>query len=272
MGRMVKRLSTILLAAVLIFSLGIMAGCSKKETTSTTPTNTTATQPADTTPKGPTFSVGMTVAAKWKDNNYYLAEIKAVNNDKYDVAYADGDKGTVSADDMKEVPAKPTLKTGDKVLAVWTTAKFYSATVQEVKASSAVIKWDDGTAPSEVAFGKIIPMPAETTTQASNYKVGMKVAAKWKDNNYYLAEIKAVNNDKYDVAYADGDKGTVSADDIKEVPAKPTLKTGDKVLAVWTTAKFYSGTVKEVKANGAVIKWDDGTAPSEVAFGKIVKQ
>lgn len=155
---MAKRLTTVLLAAVLIFSLGMITGCSKKETASTTPTNTTSTQPADTTPKAPVFSVGMTVAAKWKDNNYYLAEIKAVNNDKYDVAYADGDKGTVSASDMKEVPAKPALKTGDKVLAVWTTAKFYSGTVQEVKESGAVIKWDDGTAPSEVAFGKIVKL------------------------------------------------------------------------------------------------------------------
>lgn len=160
---MVKKASTILLVAVMIFSLGMMAGCSKKETASTTPVNTTSStqstqsaQPADTTPKAPTFAVGMKVAAKWKDNNYYLAEIKAINNDKYDVSYADGDKGTVSASDMKEIPAKPALKTGDKVLAVWTTAKFYSATVQEVKANSAIVKWDDGTAPSEVAFGKIV--------------------------------------------------------------------------------------------------------------------
>lgn len=157
---MVKKVSTILLAAVLIFSFAMITGCSKKETTSTTPANTTSatqsTQPADTTPKAPTFSVGMTVAAKYYDNDYYLAEIKAVNNDKYDVAYADGDKASIYASDMKEIPAKLTLTTGDKVLAVWTKAKFYSGTVQEVKASGAVIKWDDGSAPSEVAFGKII--------------------------------------------------------------------------------------------------------------------
>lgn len=157
---MVKRVSTILLAAVLICSIGIVAGCSKKETASPAPANTTSTPqstpPADTTPKAPTFSVGMTVAAKWQDNNYYLAEIKAVNNDKFDVAYADGDTATVTVGDLKAIPAQPTLKAGDKVLAVWDKARFYSGTVQEVKASGALVKWDDGSTPSEVPFGKII--------------------------------------------------------------------------------------------------------------------
>lgn len=156
---MVKKLSTTLLAVLLIFSFGMMVGCSTKEPSSTTPANTSttqSTQPADTTPKAPTFKVGMTVAAKYYDNDYYLAEIKAINNDKYDVAYADGDKASVYASDLKEIPAKLTLATGDKVLAVWQKAKFYPGTVQEVKASGAVIKWDDGSAPSEVAFGKII--------------------------------------------------------------------------------------------------------------------
>ena len=55
------------------------------------------------------------------------------------------------------------------------------------------------------------------------------------------------------------------------VAAKWTLKAGNKVLAVWAGSKFYSGTIKEIKENGAVITWDDGTADSEVAFGKILK-
>lgn len=155
---MVKRVSTVLLVAVLIISFGMITGCSKKENATTTPTNTTSTTQTTqtTTPAAPTFSVGMTVAAKWKDNYYYLAEIKAVNSDKFDVAYADGDKATVPSGDLKEIPAKLTLKTGDKVLAVWDKSRFYPGTVQEVKAGGAVIKWDDGSSPSEVAFGKII--------------------------------------------------------------------------------------------------------------------
>ena len=156
---MKKNISTIVLAVVLIFGLAMIIGCSNKQTSSTTPTNTTTTQntePKDSTPKAPTFSVGMTVAAKWADNNFYLAEIKAINNDKYDVAYADGDKYTVSVGDLKEIPPKPALKTGDKVLAVWDKARFYSGTVQEVKADGVLVKWDDGSTPSEVAFGKII--------------------------------------------------------------------------------------------------------------------
>ncbi len=157
---MIKRTSWLLLVVVFILGIGMIAGCSKKETTSTIPTNTSSTGPsiqtAQNPAKSPTFTVGMTVAAKWSDGSYYLAEIKAVNNDKFDVAYADGDKGSVPASDIKEIPAKLTLAAGDKVFAVWNNAKFYSGTVQEVKTSGAVIKWDDGTTASEVPFGKII--------------------------------------------------------------------------------------------------------------------
>jgi hypothetical protein len=114
-------------------------------------------------------------------------------------------------------------------------------------------------------------MAAQNCEAASKLAKGMTVAAKWTDDNYYLAKIKAVNGDKYDVDYADGTKGTVTADQIKEIPAKPKLVKGDKVLAVWAGAKFYSGTVEEVKPNGAIVKWDDGSSPSLVTFGKIIK-
>jgi len=104
-----------------------------------------------------------------------------------------------------------------------------------------------------------------------SFKVGMTVAAKWTDNNYYLATITSINGDKYAVDYTDGSKGEVKATDLKVTNEKSELKAGNKVLAVWAGSKFYSGTIKEMKENGAVITWDDGTADSEVAFGKILK-
>lgn len=103
------------------------------------------------------------------------------------------------------------------------------------------------------------------------FTAGMSVAAKWTDNEYYLATIASVNGDKYAVDYTDGSKGEVKVTDLKMLTEKSELKTGDKVLSVWSGSKFYPGTIKEIKNEAAIISWDDGTADSEVAYGKILK-
>jgi hypothetical protein len=91
------------------------------------------------------------------------------------------------------------------------------------------------------------------------------------DGNWYLANIRSEDNGKYQVDYADGDKGEVTADQIRRIPLKPNLSVGDKVWAVWTRARFYSGRVTEVRGDGVVVRWDDGSSPSFVAFGKVRK-
>jgi len=103
------------------------------------------------------------------------------------------------------------------------------------------------------------------------FKSGMTIAAKWADNNYYLATIISLKGDRYEVDYADGTKGEVVLGDMKILTEKEKLKVGDKVLAVWSGAKFYAATIKELKNKGAVVTWEDGTAESEVDYGKILK-
>jgi len=103
------------------------------------------------------------------------------------------------------------------------------------------------------------------------FKVGTSVAAKWADNNYYLATIATITGDKCTVNYADGTNGEVLLTDLKLFTDKDNLKAGDKVLAVWAGAKLYSGKIKNLTATGAMVTWDDGSADSEVPFGKILK-
>ncbi len=110
-----------------------------------------------------------------------------------------------------------------------------------------------------------------TGKSAQKFPDGASVAAKWSDGEYYLAVIKSCTDGNYEVDYADGSQGTVSEGAIKFIPAKLVLTAGDKVYAVWSGAKFYPGTVEKVTAKGAVIRWDDGSEPSEVEFGKIFK-
>jgi len=103
----------------------------------------------------------------------------------------------------------------------------------------------------------------------SSYTVGMTVAAKWTDGNYYLATITKIESGKYFVKYADGAEGEAKDYDLRNTAKKSDLSNGKKVIAVWVGSKFYSGTIKELKPSVAVISWDDGTADSEVEYDKI---
>jgi hypothetical protein len=53
---------------------------------------------------GSAFEVGQSVAARWSDGNMYLAVIRAIVGDNYKVDYADGDKGGVTADQIRRIP------------------------------------------------------------------------------------------------------------------------------------------------------------------------
>jgi hypothetical protein len=106
---------------------------------------------------------------------------------------------------------------------------------------------------------------------SADFSVGKTVACKWTDNNYYLAKIANINDDKYFVDYADGTQGEVNETDLRILTPKEDLKTGDKVLAVWAGVKFYSGKIIEMKEKNALVIWDDGSAQSEVEYDKILK-
>jgi phage antirepressor YoqD-like protein len=111
----------------------------------------------------------------------------------------------------------------------------------------------------------------EVTTTADAVKVGDNVAAEWMTDSWYLATVKKVTGDKYDVDYADNTSGSVTLAQIKTLDKNLKLAVGDKVMAVWSNAKFYTGAVQDLKEGGATIKWDDGSSPSFVELGKIYK-
>lgn len=107
-------------------------------------------------------------------------------------------------------------------------------------------------------------------TAAQAAQVGDKCAVKWGDGGWYLATIVSAVDNNYTVAYADGDKKSgIKNKEIKHLPKAPKYKVGDKVQAVWSSAKFYSGTVTKVGKGKFEVKWDDGSSPSWVDVGKI---
>ncbi|HTL83124.1 MAG TPA: hypothetical protein VL651_15530 [Bacteroidia bacterium] len=104
------------------------------------------------------------------------------------------------------------------------------------------------------------------------FKTGTHCAAKWTDGSYWGATITGNTGGKYQIRYDDGTTGEVMLADLKSMCAKEDIKAGDKVLAVWSVnGKMYNGTVQDIQATGATIKWDDGSTPTVVQFSNITK-
>ncbi len=253
---------------------------------------TDASKPGEEASTDGEVKVGTKVAAEWISDIYYSGVIDKISGDDYDIQYDDGFLETHKREDFIVIPSKPDFKTGDKVLAVWMGTIFYPGIVQEMKSDYAIIQWNDGTTPSEVKFGKIVLQPKDmvievpavteapvvdpviTEPTAGELPLGARVASKWADGNYFAATIIEISGSTYSVQYDDGTSGENPIANLIPLSEVITLNVGDKVLAVWSSAsgRLYEGTVQEVNSSSAVIKWDDGSDPSEVPFGSIVKQ
>ncbi len=111
----------------------------------------------------------------------------------------------------------------------------------------------------------------KTDNSDPEFKVGDAVCAKW-SGSWLEAKIISINGDKYKVKFYDDYEDLLSASEIKRVLKKSEVKKGDKVYAVWTSHKYYPGTVQELKDDGAIIKWDDGSNPSLAKYGLIAEK
>jgi len=105
---------------------------------------------------------------------------------------------------------------------------------------------------------------------AGNFQVGEAVCVLW-STSWYDAEIVSISDNIYNIKYYDGSEDDVTAEKIRKILDKEEIKVGDIVLAVWTSDKYYVGTVKEIKSDGAIIAWEDGSTPSLAKFGKIAQ-
>lgn len=229
--------------------------------------------PARAMPVG-ALAVGTGVAAKWGQVSFYIATIEGTDaSGKYLVKYGDGDHGPVAPEDVIPVSAAEPIAVGAQVLACWAGARMYSGTVTARNGDRYTVKWDDGSAPSEVARDRMA-MPrreAAAAEFAPRLTIGTSVAAKWgASGSFFIATITGEGEGgKYRVEYGDGDKGDVAAGDMVPVDAKREIPIRAPVLACWLGAGMFPGTVTALTGNNYTVKWDDGSAPREVPREKI---
>lgn len=116
------------------------------------------------------------------------------------------------------------------------------------------------------------PKTTIETTQESAFAVGDSVAAEWSDGNLYLAEVTAVGDDgTITVTYLDDNTEGVLDDSVVFAVEEKTWEVGDRVLAVWAVARFYSGTIESMDGDDYIVAWDDDSTPSTVTTDQIIE-
>jgi hypothetical protein len=227
------------------------------------------------------LEAGARVAARWNRNSFYLATVKSREGGTYHIVYDDTTPAEVTIADLLPIVKPDESLAGRRVLACWSADRLYPGTVLGTEgAKSVFVKWDDGTAPTEVAKEKIALLPAgfpldplaaelAPAPGGKAFEVGARVAARWARTEFYLATVKASEGVLYHVLYDDNDQADVTNADLLPVAKQNEIISGRRVLACWASAKMYPGVVLEVKGPNAIVKWDDGSEPSPVAKEKI---
>jgi len=114
---------------------------------------------------------------------------------------------------------------------------------------------------------------SDEATEEAAFQTGETVAAEWTDGKLYMAEVTAVGDDgMVTVRYLDDDgEGVLEEAQVFSIEEKEWAE-GDRVLAVWAVARFYSGTVESMEEDGDyIITWDDGSDPSSVMPEQIIE-
>ena len=118
----------------------------------------------------------------------------------------------------------------------------------------------------EEKFSKVTPQPNIPRKELAS---GMRVAAKYQ-SFYYAGTLGDSVGKDYLVKWDDGTKGDVACADILPI-SSGQIKVGSRVMAVWSkNGRMYDGTVTARKDGSFTVKWDDGSAPSDVAEDNIV--
>lgn len=100
-------------------------------------------------------------------------------------------------------------------------------------------------------------------------QVGDRTCAKW-NASWYGATITGREGDKFVVKYDDDDTGKVASNELKALLYKGDVSPGMKVLGQWMPrTRWYLGTVERLEADGAIVKWDDGSAASLAPYGRM---
>ena len=119
-----------------------------------------------------------------------------------------------------EEPTSVKLKPGMKVVAQWQGNSWWLAKIDSINRKGKInVTYSDMTKgknknPDQVAYY----IYAKRGTKPPCFKVGDKVVAQWKGDNWWKANITKIRGNKANITYSDGEKGTRNLTDMVRDP------------------------------------------------------
>lgn len=99
--------------------------------------------------------------------------------------------------------------------------------------------------------------------------IGDVVAAQW-FRDWYRAKITANINGTYAVLYDDQTKGRLAPNDLIPAARANEIRAGDRVLACWDgKPRMFPGKVESIKDQAVTVRWEDGSAPTQVPLNAV---
>jgi len=168
-------------------------------------------------------------------------------------------------------PEAAKLKAGDVVLAEWA-GSLKHGIIEKVDGTNIDVKYTDlpDTWEDSKLKGKV--NHRQVTRQTDGMNPGNYAAAKDQDGSWnQVVLVNVAEGDKWIAQRFAGRVAVFPTADIRPVPVKPSVKVGEKVMAVWV-GKFNPGTVKEVKGERFLVELEgglNGGKPVNVSYGWI---
>ncbi|MBS0658399.1 MAG: caspase family protein [Verrucomicrobia bacterium] len=232
------------------------------------------------------WQIGDVVDAQDKEGKWYASEILAWDEAKgrYRVHYYGWDS---KWDEWVE-PArvrrlvKKQLEVGRQYEVQWQDKRWYLGTIVRAQDDWFYFVHYAGEAGQDdewITAERARPVGAEGQRQRVEFAAeppvrqiaaGQIVAAQW-NRQWWRGRVRAFEDGLYAVRYDDETDGTLALDEL--IPIAPAaVRVGDRVLACWAgKARMYPGRVEKIGPKAATIRWEDGTAPTEVPLEAVAR-
>lgn len=116
-------------------------------------------------------------------------------------------------------PGKTELKPGMKVVAQWQGDSWWLAKIDNISKGRFNVTYSDMTKGKNKNKDQVAFYIYENSgTPPPCFKVGDKVVAQWKGDNWWKATITSIKGDKANITYSDGEKGTRKLTDMIRDP------------------------------------------------------
>ena len=236
---------------------------------------------------GGAWQVGDRVLARWRDQYFYPARVRAVSGARCQVDFDDGDVDWVPAAQLLE----PDVKVGTRVFArVGGGPAFFPGVVSQQKGETLQVRYDDGdeewTTLSMVRLQRRgdssrdepddEPAPPQPVKQAvdlgepveeGEWRSGDRVLARWIDLYWYPGTILGVGSKGFHILFDDGDQRLVTQANLTPLLAEE----GEEVqIRPKNEPQLRYGLARITRALGETIdvEYDDGTVETNTKVSR----